>query len=318
MSPDSTPQPQLKRCAKCGEAKSLDAFGKCSRREDGLQTQCKVCIAPEAKKARQKYNESHRDKNREYSRNYREAHAEQVRAYQREYGPKYYAAHKPEPKRGRPNNDTHRTCTKCGKSLPISAEYFYPKKTGKYGFTAACRDCTRAQVSEYTRNSPNKIKDYIERNADAIKAKYKVWYAANRDKKLEYRRERREHYLELSKIYSAKNKDAIREKNRAYRATDQGKKVNLAKEHRRRARVRQTGGSFSAQDIDALRVGQTDKQGRVRCWWCDKPMKKWHIDHRIPISKGGHNNPGNLCLACPNCNLSKHDHLPSDWAGRLL
>ena len=38
-------QPSQKRCSKCGETKSLDAFAKNNRTKDGLYTRCKTCLA---------------------------------------------------------------------------------------------------------------------------------------------------------------------------------------------------------------------------------------------------------------------------------
>jgi hypothetical protein len=39
------------------------------------------------------------------------------------------------------------------------------------------------------------------------------------------------------------------------------------------------------------------------CWTCEINIgQAMHIEHIIP---DGGNNPDNLCLACPNCNLSK-------------
>lgn len=53
-----------------------------------------------------------------------------------------------------------------------------------------------------------------------------------------------------------------------------------------------------------------------RCAYCGMPFherKDFHIDHMIPISKGGTNSPWNIALACVPCNLSKRDHLFEDW-----
>jgi len=35
----------------------------------------------------------------------------------------------------------------------------------------------------------------------------------------------------------------------------------------------------------------------------------FHIEHRVPQSRGGSSEPGNLCLSCPSCNLHKSDRV---------
>ena len=41
------------------------------------------------------------------------------------------------------------------------------------------------------------------------------------------------------------------------------------------------------------------------CPYCDKPFTGGHIDHVIPVSKGGTNDRKNLAYVCARCNLSK-------------
>lgn len=43
------------------------------------------------------------------------------------------------------------------------------------------------------------------------------------------------------------------------------------------------------------------------CGICHKPVNVWkaHIEHKIPASKGGSDNDGNLQLAHPYCNKRK-------------
>jgi len=38
-----------------------------------------------------------------------------------------------------------------------------------------------------------------------------------------------------------------------------------------------------------------------------------HIDHIVPVSRGGHHAIGNLQMMCSKCNLSKHNKLSIEW-----
>jgi len=44
----------------------------------------------------------------------------------------------------------------------------------------------------------------------------------------------------------------------------------------------------------------------------------YHVDHRVPIARGGSNGPENLVIACPDCNRRKNAQMPHEFAGRLL
>lgn len=51
-----------------------------------------------------------------------------------------------------------------------------------------------------------------------------------------------------------------------------------------------------------------------RCAYCGVMLEKYHIDHIIPLIKGGEHKPENWCLACPDCNYRKHARTPEEWA----
>lgn len=83
---------------------------------------------------------------------------------------------------------------------------------------------------------------------------------------------------------------------------------------RKRGKKYKTKGDSHTLDLMLMR-----KQQGNRCWWCGCELEEdCHVDHRVPISRGGTNDIGNLCLACPPCNLKKHDKLPHEFNGRLL
>lgn len=76
-----------KRCPKCGETKSVDAFSKDARRPDGTQAYCKDCANARARAWRAahpgyllQYQREHPDKIAGYNRRWRKAHPDKVKA----------------------------------------------------------------------------------------------------------------------------------------------------------------------------------------------------------------------------------------------
>lgn len=83
-----------------------------------------------------------------------------------------------------------------------------------------------------------------------------------------------------------------------------------AHRHNRRARIKEVGGTFTSKDILDL---QTEQDGYCNGCWESLDILGYHIDHVIPISKGGSNWPDNLQLLCPTCNLEKSAKMPDEW-----
>lgn len=55
------------------------------------------------------------------------------------------------------------------------------------------------------------------------------------------------------------------------------------------------------------------ERDRNICRYCGASEPTMHVDHVIPISRGGSNDEDNLVAACPACNLSKHAKSVEDW-----
>lgn len=87
--------------------------------------------------------------------------------------------------------------------------------------------------------------------------------------------------------------------------------------HRRRARERAAEGSHTADELKALFQRQ-----RGRCAYCSKSIRNgYHVDHIIPLARGGSNWISNIALACAKCNLTKSATDPIEFArrnGKLL
>lgn len=239
-----------------------------------------------------------------------------------------------------PDSDNLKRCNRCHEWKPFEA---FSRHTGTYdGLQRRCKACD----AEYYRANKEKIKAYRQEHADEIRAYQREYYHANFEKyqareKLRPPRirvrpsrpgakprkrvppdERAEHKKAIRREYYLANKERLQEYHREYMAEYRAEHKEEERQKRRdwiesnpeeyrarkalnRHKRRTAGGSFTAADIEAIRVAQGN-----RCYLCHKKLKKYHIDHFIPISKGGTNDPGNLRLACPKCNYSKHDKHP--------
>jgi len=146
---------------------------------------------------------------------------------------------------------------------------------------------------------------YQERKA-RINAYHKRYYAAHKEQAHEYGRLNRDRISKRNKDYRAKHRERYNEHYRAHY-------------HKREALKKNIGGTFTARDI-ATQL----KRQRNKCYYCMRVLEKGprtrHVDHVIPLSRGGSNGPENLVIACPLCNMHKHDKLLHEWpeGGRLL
>ena len=81
-----------------------------------------------------------------------------------------------------------------------------------------------------------------------------------------------------------------------------------------RAQRRKSPGKHTAKDIVDLR----DRQ-KGQCAACQCGLHgDGHVDHIIPIAKGGSNFVGNLQILCAQCNLVKKTMLPIEYRHRVL
>ncbi len=87
----------------------------------------------------------------------------------------------------------------------------------------------------------------------------------------------------------------------------------LVTAHRRRGRHLAAAGNFTQMHIEQKALLQDG-----RCYYCGSLLgENRHIDHKIPLVRGGTNWPANLCLACPTCNLRKNAKTPQEFRATL-
>lgn len=223
-------------------------------------------------------------------------------------------------------------CTKC--KIEKQLNEFSKKKSTKDGLKCECKACEKL---------------YREANKEHILAYQKLHYEANRDERLNYYKlhrkkeyvvardkqryqDNKESFVAYAKqwnlankehiaAYLQANKDERAAKAKQYRQTPEGKAADKSNRNNRRSRKKNNGGKHTGAQILALFDLQSGK-----CPYCKSKLSKtgsnkYHVDHVMPLSKGGSNDISNIQLLCPKCNLSKSDKLPEQFAvqfGKLL
>lgn len=252
---------------------------------------------------------------------------------------------------------TTKICSKCNSAKETNL--FYKDKTRKDGLDNICKECKNKilkiryennkdkyiEISrEYRKNNPEKIKEINKnsklKNRDKIKEYMKEYRQINKEKikitELIYKEKNIEKIKERKRLYSVNNREKINETRRKYRIKLRENKHIIKSfmteeeriesnrfskwkyKHKRRAIEKD--GDVSMSQIKEL-ISNANK-----CYWCkcdinNKDRLSFHIDHYMPLSKGGLHTIDNLVISCPNCNLTKNAKDPYKFAiekGRLF
>jgi len=252
---------------------------------------------------------------------------------------------------------TTKICNKCNTEKEINL--FYKEKTKKDGIDFMCKDCKNKlrkiayknnrdkyiEISrDYRLNNPEKLKE-INKNSK-LKRKDKI-----KDYMKEYRQENKEKIKITEAIYKEANKDKIKERKLKYRENNRDKIREAKRNYIQRIRLnthkikstkteeeRIESNKFSKWKYKHKRRA-IEKDGNVtqaqikelisntkKCYWCNcninnKDRLSFHVDHYIPLSKGGLHSIDNLVISCPTCNLTKNAKDPYKFAiekGRLF
>lgn len=186
-------------------------------------------------------------------------------------------------------------CRSCKQELPRSA--FFARASNRDGLYSYCRACNVIKVREYQERRPGwqqHKREYdrkrVARLKDRLSAQARERYKVTRAQK-----------LENARVWSERN-------------PEKRKAISQSYKHRRR--------SVERQGMTGRELADWKKAQPKVCHWCGaKCAHCYHVDHYVPLSKGGKHEAANLVIACRDCNFRKHAKDPLDFArevGRLL
>lgn len=227
----------------------------------------------------------------------------------------------------------NRTCTKCGKVLPLTSEYFHKSVKGKNGFREHCKECrsTRkdkdkpmAKVSKIVdgKKCCNKCsrefpatKEFFFKDAKGVgglSSKCKeCWGGKNRIKKMNTVLECPEGHKYCTKCKELKTHDEFYKTKQCKDGFESHCKKctsNRKNTYRREKMLElKTENNLSAKDWRECKEHFDHK-----CCYCGN-SEELQQEHFIAMSNGGAYTKSNILPACGKCNNSKHSNDFFDW-----
>jgi 5-methylcytosine-specific restriction endonuclease McrA len=172
----------------------------------------------------------------------------------------------------------------------------------------------------------------------------KKYYKEHAEKAKAYAKEYRKNNKKVRKVWREKNKEKIRiqskkrwekyskdnqfiEKLQEYRKNNRGKKRKQLREWRKNNSLkvkiysqkdnlrRRKAGKVTTALLQLVYERNIKRFGRLTCYLCGLPIQlgEEHLEHKIPVSRGGTSVYENLGIACASCNSSKHTKTEEEY-----
>lgn len=216
-------------------------------------------------------------------------------------------------------------CTKCKIEKP-KTEYRKDSKS-KDGISHSCKQCRDAYNAAYRAANAESIaikcREYQDRNRESIAAQKRKYNAENAAEIAEqtraYRDKNRSEIAAQKSAHYSKNKESISLRLKKY--YESNREMFSAHGRARKARKKNAEGRHSASEVVVIFEKQRGLCANCKAALLMSGKQKYHVDHIMPLAKGGSNWPSNLQCLCPTCNLKKNAKDPVKWAnenGRLI
>ena len=186
-----------------------------------------------------------------------------------------------------------KVCARCGETKPL--DLFATRTGARDGKSSWCKACHTAHYHlkaeqraddrlRWKAENPDYFHQYYVANRSERKAQSKAWYEANRETRLAWWKRFRE-----------QNREKLNSMSRDYQRRI-GHKYSRARMLAERTRV-----------VEVVDRRVVFERGGGICGICRDPvqLETFHIDHTIPLSKGGEHSYANTQPTHPRCNLRK-------------
>jgi len=214
-------------------------------------------------------------------------------------------------------------CTKCGEEKLLE-EYNIDKTNKVTGRVRRCKKCVSSKMAEYYQK--NKAarkaarKEQYEKHKEKIKERALEYYHKHKEEIKEKRKENPEKVRASNKKYREENKEKIKAQKQEYFQRVKGcpeyrEKRQLAKQRRKARKLENGIEHFTTKQLKEHWAQEgIDPES---CYYC-KEGKREHVDHYVPLAKGGPHFMSNLRPSCAPCNHSKNDKDPEEWIASRL
>jgi len=182
-------------------------------------------------------------------------------------------------------------CSRCGKPFEGADEY------------RTCDSCREYSQHYHTANRDDilpKMRTYNHRNPRTTTERHEYYVA------------HREHILTQAQEYRESHREELKEYFRKYNPTR--RKYKQMHERNRYAHKKGSNGTFTFKELNEL-----FEQQEGFCYYCGELLYSSfdkdgvHVDHKIPLSRGGQNDITNIALSCARCNLQKGTKTPEEF-----
>lgn len=204
-------------------------------------------------------------------------------------------------------------CTKCSEDKEL--ENFYRQKAGRFGVCSVCKVCQRELANKWNKENKERFRANLykwraENPQRLSEISKKSWHKNSKnwkEKRREWEMKNKDHLNAWHREWYMKNPEKV--KMWAKRKYERMRQENLEKMKlmwKEQGAFRRLKGTQSYKKVP-LQYLQELKEATKNCPYCENEIIEYHLDHMVPLTRGGEHVKENLTFCCKKCNLSKNN-----------